>query len=58
MIKSCNEIWGIEVPFESKEEMEEAIKECGYDLPIDGLVEGVDYIVIDPVHFSEQQKNG
>jgi hypothetical protein len=45
-IKNINEKFGDPVEFESVEEMAQAIRDCGYDLPADGLVEGRDYEVI------------
>jgi len=43
MIVNVNESLGDAVEFDSVEEMEQAILECGYELPEDGLKIGRDY---------------
>ena len=43
MYFNINENYGDMVTFETLNDMEEAIVECGYELPIDGLREGIDY---------------
>ena len=43
-IKNINENFGDPVEFNNVEEMETAIKGCGYSIPDDGLIEGRDYI--------------
>ncbi len=47
MIKNINDFYGEWLDFDDVEEMETCIKECGYDLPEDGLKEGRDYEVIE-----------
>lgn len=42
-IKNINSKWGDEVIFDSVEEMENDIIDCGYGLPDGGLIEGKDY---------------
>ena len=42
-VQNINSAFGDAVYFGSVEEMAEAIQECGYELPADGLVEGRDY---------------
>lgn len=46
MIRSINENYGDPIEMESVEEMAEIIKQCGYELPEDGLKEGRDYEVV------------
>ena len=45
-IKNINSAFGDSVSFDSLREMEQAIENCGYSLPGDGLREGRDYEVI------------
>jgi hypothetical protein len=47
MIKNINEFYGDSVSFENVEEMASCIRDCGYDLPEDGLKEGRDYEVVE-----------
>lgn len=47
MIQNINPIYGDPEAFSSVEEMEECIRECGYDLPEDSLIEGIDYIILE-----------
>jgi hypothetical protein len=42
-IRNINEAFGESVEFDSVNEMIQAIYNCGYELPEDGLVEGRDY---------------
>ena len=42
-VQNINSAFGDAVCFDNVDEMAEAIKECGYELPADGLVEGRDY---------------
>lgn len=46
MIRNINERYGAPIEFDTLEEMAEAIRACGYELPDDGLVEGRDYEVV------------
>ena len=46
MYKNINKNFGDPVTFDSLEEMADAIKKCGYELPADGLVEGRDYEIV------------
>lgn len=43
MIRNINEKWGMPEEFECVSEMEECILACGYELPEEGLKEGIDY---------------
>ena len=43
MIRNINDRYGDPVTFASVEEMAAAIRECGYEIPEDGLREGRDY---------------
>ena len=47
MIININETWGMPVKFETPFDMAETIRECGYDVTEEDLVEGIDYEVID-----------
>lgn len=42
-VQNINSAFGDAVCFDNVDEMAEAIKDCGYELPADGLVEGRDY---------------
>lgn len=42
-VVNINENYGDPVTFGSVAELEQAIKDCGYELPEDGLQEGRDY---------------
>jgi hypothetical protein len=46
-IRNINEAFGESVEFDSVNEMIQAICNCGYALPADGLIESRDYEVID-----------
>lgn len=43
MIRNINSAFGDSVEFLSVDEMEQAILNCGYNIPEDGLREGRDY---------------
>ncbi|MFA4974621.1 MAG: hypothetical protein WC683_18605 [bacterium] len=43
MIQNINASYGDAISFETVDEMAEAIRACGYVLPVDGLKEGRDY---------------
>lgn len=45
MIININPHFGDSITFEDETEMEQAIMECGYSVPDDGLVEGRDFIL-------------
>ncbi len=46
MFRNINEAYGDPTLFNSIREMEQAIRDCGYDLPEDGLREGRDYEMV------------
>jgi hypothetical protein len=43
MIRNINRAFGDEVEFDSVDQMIKSIKECGYEIPADGLMSGRDY---------------
>jgi hypothetical protein len=43
MIKNLNASYGEPIIFNNIEEMAAAIRDCGYELPDSGLMEGIDY---------------
>ena len=45
-IKNINERYGDAITFDSIDEFRKSIRNCGYNVPDDGLVEGRDYEVI------------
>ena len=47
MIRNINDSYGDPITFASVEEMADAIRECGYEIPEDGLREGRDYEEVD-----------
>jgi len=54
MIKNINDEYGMPEIFESVEEMAQAISECMFDLPADGLKEGRDYEVVNQPETEKQ----
>jgi hypothetical protein len=50
-VRNINEKFGDQIEFDSVDEMGNAIKQCGYSLPEDGLKEGRDFEVV-----SEEEK--
>lgn len=46
MVRNINSNYGDSIEFNTVEELGEAIQQCGYDLPDDGLVEGRDYEIV------------
>lgn len=49
MYRNINENFGDPIEFETLAEMAQAIRDCGYELPEDGLQEGRDYEIIDNI---------
>lgn len=47
MIQNINDRWGMDIKFDTVEDMEKSIKDSGYELPECGLIEGVDYKFLD-----------
>lgn len=47
MIRNINESFGDCIEFDTVEDMAMAIRDCGYEPPEDGLVEGRDYEIIE-----------
>lgn len=43
MIRNISEKWGDAISFDTVEDMETTIEACGYDVPDEGLQQGIDY---------------
>lgn len=46
-IRNINDNFGDAIEFASIDEMEQAINDCGYEIPVDGLKENRDYEIIE-----------
>ena len=53
-IRNINPQFGESIAFETVEKMAEAIRDCGYSLPNDGLLEGRDYETLEPRYMHKE----